>query len=173
MVWLDWVIIGVLTLAVFSGAKHGAVACVIRTIGIVISISECWRIAPWLRDNIVCRFDIHYDVAKIIALILAFVSLYLTIWCVGSWLASFFKGGLSGAINKILGAALGFIIAIYAMSYTFTLVDKLGPTPKALDKYDLRDVRLRSKLYKPIKESVLDLQGLKEYLTIKDKPISP
>lgn len=169
MVWLDWIILGILVLSIFSGAKNGAVARVIQIVAVILSASECWRIAPWLRNNVVSYLEINLNVAKIIALVLAFGVLYLAIWGVGSWLTSFIKGGLSGAINMLLGAVLGLVIAIYAMGYAFTFIDSIGPTPKTLAKYELTDVRLSSKFYIPIKESVVDLQGLKEYLTLEDK----
>lgn len=169
MVWLDWLILIILALSVFSGAKSGAVARIIQIIAVIISASECWRIAPWLRDNVVCYLEVNHNFAKIIALVLAFGVLYLAIWGVGSWLTSFIKGGLSGAINMLLGAILGLVIAIYALGYAFTFIDSVGPTTKTLARYELSDPRLSSKFYLPIKESVVDLEGLKTYLTLEDK----
>lgn len=168
MVWLDWIILFILLLSIFRGAMTGAVERVIQIVAVILSASECWRIAPWLRYNVVSLLDANPNIAKIIALVLAFGVLYLTIWGLGSWLTSFIKGGLSGAINALLGAVLGLVIAIYAMGYAFTFIDRVGPSPATLAKYELTDVRLRSKFYVPIKESVVDLEGLKQYLSIEE-----
>lgn len=170
MNWLDWGILGVIVLSIFSGAKNGAVARILQIVAVILAASECWRIAPWLRDNVVSYLDVNHNMTKIIALVLAFGVLYLAIRGIGSWLTSFIKGGLSGAINMLLGAILGLVIAIYAMGYVFTFIDKVGPSSTTLAKYELTDVRRSSKLYLPIKESVVDLNGLKEYLSLEDKP---
>lgn len=169
MVWLDWGILGVIALATIQGARVGAVERVIQIIAAIIALSECWRIAPWLRENVVSLLDINFNTSKLIALVLAFGVIYLSVLGIASWLTSFLKGGVAGVINRVVGAVFGLVLSIYAMGYAFTAIDRVGPSTQTLAKYELSDVRLRSKFYRPVKESIVDLEGLKRYLFFEEK----
>lgn len=166
MIWLDWLILSVVVLAMIQGAWMGAVKRIIQLLAIVVGLTECWRIAPWIRDNVISYLDVGEDFAKLLALALSFTALYLLIYWGGSWLTSMIKGGVTSFVNRVLGAVLGLVISVYAMGYLFTLIDRFGPTEDTLVKYELSDVRRRSQFYAPVKASVVDLENLSTYLSL-------
>ncbi len=167
MVWLDIVIYIVLIAAVVRGAIAGAVRRIALVAAVLIAFSESWRLSPWVCSEILPYLDVEPTTIKqllipVIAFALVFAGLYL----VGRLVASFFEGGLLGIANRIAGMALGFVIAIYALGYSFSLFDTLVPirSTTASMPPEAIDVRIRSELYAPIRGSITDLEAIRVYL---------
>lgn len=167
MHWLDVGIYIVLLSAVVSGAWVGAVRRVLTLLALLVAFSEAWRIAPWVYGTVLPYLDVAPTAfSGLLVPVLSFLLLFGVLYLLGRVVASFFGGGVLGVANRLLGAALGLVLAIYSLGYAFSLFDAVVPirSPQAEEPEALIDARLKSHLYAPIRGSITDLPHIKAYL---------
>lgn len=167
MVWIDLVIYAILLIAVIHGAKTGVMRRLMTIVAALLAFSESWRIAPWIRDTLLPYLDVEPStMGGLLVPIAAFFALFLGLYLVGRLIASLFARGPIGIINRVAGAALGLVVAIYILGYAFSLVDTIAPLhPREQSRpHAEADIRARSKVYGPIRSSVTDLEAIAVYL---------
>lgn len=136
----------------------GGVQRFISIVVLIVAFVECWRISPWVRDELLPLFDIDGSDLGLLVPLLSFIIVYILLRLIGSIVSSVFKGGAIGVINHLFGAFAGLVVGIYALGYLLTFVDYVLPAP-APDS-----PRLRSELYAPIRDSIVDLKAIEEYV---------
>lgn len=164
MVWLDIAIYIVLIWAIISGLWTGAIRRIVFVACLLASISEGWRIAPWVQYDLLPWLDVAAeDVAPWLVVILSSVIIFLGLYIVGRMFASILESGPIGLINRLAGAVLSVVIAIYGMGMIFSFTEMVLPIqqPEDVERRSV-DVRLRSSLYAPIKASIADIDKLRE-----------
>ncbi|MDO4691812.1 MAG: CvpA family protein [Porphyromonadaceae bacterium] len=164
MNWIDLLLLILLLISVVKGAVMGAVKRIIQIAAAVVAFAECWRLSPWVRDVMMPVFNISGEAMGFLIPIISFALIFLAIWGVGSWLASFFKGGVLGFFNHVLGGVLGLVIGIYALGYLLTFADYILPSRERMAEHGVRDARSQSQLYDPIRRSITDLEGIEAYI---------
>lgn len=164
MNWIDLVLLILLLISIVKGAVMGAAKRIIQIAAAVVAFAECWRLSPWVRDVVMSAFDLSGEAMSFLIPIISFAVIYLAIWGVGSWLAGFFRGGILGFANHVLGGVLGLVIGIYALGYLLTLADYVLPTSERMAKHGIKDARPESQLYAPIRHSITDLEGIEAYI---------
>lgn len=130
---------------------------VLSWVAFFVAFSEAWRLAPWVQSTILPLLDLKSGaLAGLVVLVLSFVLLYLLLCLLVRLLSSIFEGGVLGLVNRFLGAILSLALVIYVMGYAFVLADKAMPPSGD-------DVRLKSEMYAPIKNSTADFARIKRY----------
>lgn len=165
MVWLDIAIYVVLIWAIISGLWTGAIRRIVLIASLLIAISEGWRIAPWVQYDLLPWLDMAAeDIASWLVVVLSSVIIFLALYTVGRMLSSVLEGGAIGLVNRLAGAVLGVIIAIYGMGMIFSFTEMVFPIRESerKDTEESIDVRQRSTLYAPIKASIADIDKLRE-----------
>lgn len=162
MVWLDVVIYILLLGAVIHGVRRGAALQLLRLVAGFTAFTQAWRIAPWVREQVLPWLDIEAGWFSSIAVaVFAFMIVYTLLYSLGRIIISILNIGIIALANRIIGALLGLILGIYILGYLFTLVDSVIPyTPK-----DANDVRIKSQLYTPIKDATADFDDIRRYLS--------
>lgn len=164
MNWLDITLLIILLISVIRGASLGAIRGLLQIVAAVVAFTECWRLAPWIRDTIFPLLNLSSPTLGFLVPIASFILIYVTIWFLGSALARMLERGALGFFNRIFGAVLGLIIGIYALGYLLSLVDRVLPTSEELANRGVVDPRSQSQLYMPIKASISDLEGIETYI---------
>lgn len=165
MVWLDIAIYIVLIWAFISGLWTGAIRRIVFIASILIAISEGWRIAPWVQYDLLPWLDVAAeDIASWLVVVLSSLIIFLALYIVGRMLSTVLEGGAIGLINRLAGAVLGIIIAIYGMGLIFSFTELVFPIRESRgeEPQESIDVRQRSSLYAPIKASIADIDKLRE-----------
>lgn len=167
MLWIDLIIYIVLIGAVVKGLISGAMARIVSVVAILLAFSEGWRIAPWIREDLLPWLSLDPGAwSGLLVPIVAFAVVYVTVSMLGQMAISVVTRGGLGLINRLAGAVLYFVFAIYAMGYTFEVADSvlpIGANQQALPPAQ-QDVRYRSEIYGPIRGSVVDLAVIRDYI---------
>lgn len=164
MNWIDFFLLILLLFSVVKGSIVGAVRRVVQITAILIALAECWRLAPLIRDTIFPAFGMERGSFTWLIPVLSFGLIYFVISILGRWISAKLDGGILGFFNHVFGAVLGLVIGIYALGYVLTLVDYVLPSDAWLQKREINDPRKQSSLYAPIKGSIVDLQGIEDYI---------
>jgi membrane protein required for colicin V production len=127
--WVDWVILGVLGVAVISGMMRGAVRTIFSLAGVVVGFLVASResgavgmvLARWVPEN----------VAAAIGFVLVFLGVAVAFSLVAWLLRRILEGLWLGWADRMLGAGLGLAQAAVALGIAALLVEGFGSFPDA------------------------------------------
>lgn len=124
LVWIDWVLLGILALSIVNGLTRGLVKQALGFAGLFISLYLADRWAPAMAQWLNSSFDMSIRIREFLLpllgdyrlepTVLAVLS-YLLVWCLvsaalgilGLFLESVTKLPIIASVNKLGGAALG------------------------------------------------------------------
>lgn len=124
LVWIDWVMLGILALSIVNGLARGLVKQALGFAGLFISLYLADRWAPAMAQWLSSSFDMSIRIREFLLpllgdyrlepTVLAVLS-YLLVWCLvsaalgilGLFLESVTKLPIIASVNKLGGAALG------------------------------------------------------------------
>ncbi len=153
MNWLDLLIIIIVGLSTIGGFSRGALKTLLLIASVVIAIRESWRITPWVSNILAKNFNITGSFSSFFTSVVAFLIVFGICWIISVFLNKLPKLGLLGLLNRLVGAACGFIISILIFGYLSFAADKMFPV-KFPDDTGIRteesvkqDARLESRYY--------------------------
>lgn len=167
MLWIDLLIYVVVIGSIVRGFLSGAMANIISILSVFLAFTEAWRIAPWVRDDVLPWLDLSPSVLNgLLVPVVAFFIMYLLLSWTGRLIASLVSRSGLALANRLAGAVLGAMLAIYGLGYAFELFDTAVPIPPRQEQRPRadQDIRFRSTLYGSIRRCVTDLAEVKAYL---------
>lgn len=167
MLWIDLLIYVVVIGSTIRGLLSGAMASIISLLSVFLAFTEAWRIAPWVRDDVLPWLDLSPSILNgLLVPVVAFFIVYLLLSWTGRLITSLLSRGSLALANRLAGAALGAMLAIYGLGYAFELFDTAVPIPPHQEQRPStdQDIRFRSTLYGSIRKHVTDLAEVRAYI---------
>ncbi|NNE43180.1 MAG: CvpA family protein [Gemmatimonadetes bacterium] len=129
MNWVDILIVTVTAIAVLTGIFRGAVKTVFSVAGIIIGFFVASResgsvgvlLSKWMRE----------DLAAVAGFVLVLFGIAAVVTLAGFLLRKVMQGLLLGWVDRVAGAALGFLQAAVAVGVLALVVEGYGSFPTA------------------------------------------
>lgn len=164
MHWLDILTLVILALGILRGLRLGLIKSVIQILAGIVSFTQSWRLASWVRADILPLLDIAPEGNRWLVFVISFIILYSLIYLALSMLTSILRVGPLKLIDHLLGGVAGLVITIYALGYLFMLVDSALPYQRPDEGELATGLRSTSLFYEPIRNSIVDLEYITDYL---------
>lgn len=123
MNWLDIVIIIFLAITTITGLSKGLIKTIIPLLGVIVAVVLAGRfygsVGDWLSHGLHSTSQ-----ANIVGFAIIFVAVVLASLIIASLLSKFLSLLLLGWIDKLGGAALGFVIGGFVVGALLTIITK-------------------------------------------------
>jgi len=118
----DTVILIVLGICVFVGAKNGVIRQIGGIVGLILGVYLAYRFSPSLAESVSGRINCPSNVSKVIAFTLIMTATLLAMSLLGRILESIFSAAAIGWINRLLGIILSLSIGILLIGVVLNML---------------------------------------------------
>lgn len=166
MNWVDWIILGVVGIAVFAGIRRGAVRTVFALAGVVVGFLVASRESGAV--GMVLERWLPEAVSAAVGFVVVFLGVTVA-FSLAAWLfRKVLEGLMLGWADRLLGAGLGLLQAAVVLGVAALVVEGFGSFDAARDSrtypFALRSGRILLGLIPPETLERLDWDKLRERL---------
>ncbi len=125
MNWIDWVFLAVLLVSMIAGIHRGLIRTVFSLAGVIVGFVAASREGGGVA--LVCENWMRREAAQVCGFVIVFLAVVVVFALVAWLLRKILKGLALSWLDRLLGAAIGFVRAALILGVAALVLESTGP----------------------------------------------